>query len=176
MAVPHTDLAGSERLMMTAKKKQRAQEPEEVLDEDEVGEVQLSEYLMLLFAVDVFARHVEDTTLVPANDDHTMRGIRLLQQQISDMPTRSRATFSRSYQTRRRRPWWPAPSIKTTRCWVRLVPGRVRVCVGRQSARTATRPGPGTRRRRRTSPAGRKTASPWAAARPPPPARPPGPG
>lgn len=46
--------------------------------EEELGEVQVAEYLMLLLAVDTFAGYVEETTDSPANDDQTRRGIRLL--------------------------------------------------------------------------------------------------
>src|SRR5690242_4045013 len=55
-------------------------EDPEVSDNDDVGEVPLSEYLMLLLAVNAFAGHVEDLTANPANDAHTMKGIALLRQ------------------------------------------------------------------------------------------------
>jgi superfamily I DNA/RNA helicase len=45
---------------------------------EELGEVQVAEYLMLLLAVDTFAGYVEEQTDSPANDDQTRKGIRLL--------------------------------------------------------------------------------------------------
>ena len=46
--------------------------------EEDFDEVPLAEYLMLLFAVDKFAGHVEEQTSTPANDKHTVAGITML--------------------------------------------------------------------------------------------------
>lgn len=47
-------------------------------DSDELGEIQVAEYVILLLAIQSFAEHVEVTTGGPANDEHTHKGIRLL--------------------------------------------------------------------------------------------------
>lgn len=52
-----------------------AAEPD--LDED-IGELQVAEYLVLLLAFDVYVRYVEEVTHVDANDLHTRKGLRLL--------------------------------------------------------------------------------------------------
>ena len=47
-------------------------------DDEELGELQVAEYMILLLALDTYAGHVEDVSGHPANDPHTRNGIRLL--------------------------------------------------------------------------------------------------
>src|SRR5262245_41924989 len=47
-------------------------------EEEDIGELQVAEYLVLLLAFDVYVRYVEEATQAEAKDLHTGKGLRLL--------------------------------------------------------------------------------------------------